>query len=59
MGFLERAMQYNPYYPTAFEQAARTLIDSGQSERAAQIISKALIFNPEAENIGSLKNSAK
>jgi uncharacterized protein HemY len=59
LDFLERAMSYNPYHPTAFELAARMLIDNGQSERASEVIAKALMFNPDAEHLGSLKPSAK
>jgi spermidine synthase len=59
LDFLERAMAHNPYHPTAFEQAARILIDSGQSDRASQVIAKALLFNPGAENLRSLDHSAK
>jgi tetratricopeptide (TPR) repeat protein len=59
LDFLERAMAYNPYYATAFEQAVRVLIDSGQSDRASQVISMALMFNPEAAPIRSLKHQMR
>ncbi len=59
LDFLERAMAFNPYHSTAFEQAARALNDSGQRERASQVIAKGLMFNPDAEHLRSLAESAK
>ena len=56
MDFLEQAMAYNPYYPIAFEEAARRFIEEGRADRASEIAARGLVFNPDSRELSKLRN---